>query len=209
MSKTLNIYDQKGAEAGSVKIDDKSIELEKGDNAVHQSVTAYLAGKRAGTASTKTRAQKRGGGAKPYRQKGLGRARSGSIRNPIWVGGGRIFGPKPRSFAQKLNKKTKNLALKRIFSEKIQENDVMVIDKIEFSDHKTKNAQTLLDSLKIENTALLIVENYDKNILTASRNIPGLTVVKVAAVNVYQMLSHDKIIFTKKVLDDFVQTISE
>ena len=132
MSAKIDILDTNGNVTGSYELKDEYIELEKGAQAVHDVVTAYLAGIRAGTASTKTRSEVSGGGAKPFKQKGTGRARAGSNRSPIWRHGGIIFGPKPRSFAKKVNKKVKKLALKRSFSERVKENSVFIVEKFEF-----------------------------------------------------------------------------
>lgn len=208
MSKELKIYDMAGASVGEYALEDKCLEFEKGAQAVHDCVVAILAGERAGTACTKTRSEVRGGGQKPFRQKGLGRARSGSVRNPVWRGGGIIFGPKPRSFAKKVNKKVRKLALKRAFSERVNEEAVMALDKFELADHKTKNAQKVLDSLKIEKSVMLVVDEYNENILRATSNLPECILMKAASVNVYQMLRFNKVIFTKAALDAFVQRIA-
>ncbi len=207
MSKTLDILDMKGASVGEFLIEDKYIELEKGAQAVKDCVVAYLAGLRAGTACTKTKAEVRGGGAKPFKQKGTGRARSGSSRNPIWRGGGIIFGPKPRGYAKKVNKKVNKLALKRSFSEAVDY--VTVVDSIVMPDHKTKNAQALLDNLKITSKkALLIVDAIDENVVKATANIANLTVMKASSVNVYQLVNFKQIIVEKVALENFLNRIA-
>jgi large subunit ribosomal protein L4 len=208
MSKELKIFDMTGASVGEYALEDNCLEFEKGSQAVHDCVVAILAGERAGTASTKTRSDVRGGGQKPFRQKGLGRARAGSTRSPIWRGGGVIFGPKPRSFAKKVNKKVRKLALKRSFTERINEEAVMVLDKFELQDHKTKNAQKVLDALKIEKSVMLVVDEYNENILRATANLPECIMIKASSLNVYQMLRFNKVIFTKAALDAFVQRIA-
>ena len=156
MSNTLDILDCKGARVGEYVIPEGVIELEKGEQAVHDTVVAYLAGQRAGTACTKTRGEVSGGGAKPFRQKGMGRARAGSSRSPVWVGGGTIFGPRPRSFAKKVNKKVLQLALKRALSERIVEGDLVLLDKFELADHKTRNAFAILKNLNVANETVMI-----------------------------------------------------
>ena len=156
MSNTLDILDCKGARVGEYVIPEGVIELEKGEQAVHDAVVAYLAGLRAGTACTKTRGEVSGGGAKPFRQKGTGRARSGSSRSPVWVGGGTIFGPRPRSFAKKVNKKVLQLALKRALSERIVEGDVVVVDAVALPDHKTKNVVAILKNLNLADSTVMM-----------------------------------------------------
>jgi large subunit ribosomal protein L4 len=207
MSKKLQILDCKGASVGDYVLPDNCLELEKGEQAVHEAVVAFLAGQRAGTACTKTRGDVRGGGAKPFRQKGLGRARSGSIRNPIWTGGGTIFGPTPRSFAKKINKKVRKLALKRAFSERVEEGNVIVIDKFEVADHKTKSAKAVFESLKIDRNALLSVPEYEESIICATGNIDNVVLRKALSVNVYELLRFNKLIFTKDALDAFIQRL--
>ncbi len=207
MSKTLDILDMKGASVGEFLIEDKYIELEKGAQAVKDCVVAYLAGIRAGTACTKTKGEVRGGGAKPHKQKGTGRARSGSNRNPIWRGGGIIFGPRPRSFAKKVNKKVNRLALRRSFSEAVDY--VTVLDSVVMSDHKTKTAQALLNTLKITSKkALLLVDNIDENLVKATANIANLTVMKASSVNVYQLVNFKQIIVEKVALENFLNRIA-
>lgn len=203
MSKNIKVLDIKGSSVGEFTLDDKYIETEKGEQAVHDVIIAYLAGIRSGSASTKTRSEVRGGGAKPWRQKGTGRARAGSIRSPIFKGGGVAFGPKPRSYAKKMNKKVRTLALRRAFTECINENKVSVIDNIQLSDRKTKNVVSILKNLNICTTVLLVVKDYDENLLCATGNLPGLLLMKAASVNVYQLLQLDNLIFTKDALEDF------
>lgn len=207
MQKKINIVDIKGANVGDVDIPDACIELEKGDQAVHETVVATLAAQRAGTASTKTRSEVRGSGAKPYKQKGLGRARAGSRKSPIWIGGGRIFGPKPRSFAKRVNKKIRQLALKRTFSERLHSDDIIVIDELMLPDHKTKNVQTILKDLKLDKSVLLIIEDYNDNLLRATGNIQDVLLIKVDSVNAYQLLRFHKIVFTKAAFELFLKRV--
>jgi len=205
MSKTINVYDVKGSAVGEFVLEDQFIELEKGAQAVHDTVIAYQAGLRAGTACTKTKAEVRGGGAKPFKQKGTGRARTGSIRNPIWTGGGTIHGPKPRSFAKKINKKVRALAIKRAFSERVNEESVMVLNELALADCKTKNAKAILDNLKIERKALILVKEYDENAVRAFANIPNALLIQASSVNVYQMLNYTKVIVAEDAMETLVQ----
>lgn len=208
MPKKLNILDCKGAIVGEYAIEDNCLEFEKGAQAVHDVIVAYMAAQRAGTACTKTRSERRGGGAKPFRQKGLGRARSGSSRNPIWRKGGISFGPKPRSYEKHVNKKVRHLAMKRAFTDKLCEDTVMVLKAFEIADNKTKNAQLIFDALNIGKTALMVVKDYEFNMDLATRNLPNILVIKADSVNVYQMLYFDKVIFTQEALDTFVQRLA-
>ena len=198
---SLAIVNEKGAAAGEVTIDESWLEREKGESAVHDTVVAYLATKRAGTAATKNRKLVRGGGAKPWRQKGTGRARAGSNRSPIWRGGGVIFGPQPRSFAKKVNKKVKKLALRRSFAECIDAEKVIVLDKLEVSDIKTKALAALLKSLGAGENALIITDNVSKELFLSARNLPKVDVVNAENLNVYQLLLHKKVIITSAGLE--------
>ena len=208
MSKTLDILDSKGVRVGEYVIPETALELEKGEQAVRDAVVAFLAGQRAGTASTKTRGEVRGGGAKPFRQKGTGRARAGSSRSPIWLGGGVIFGPQPRSYAKKVNKKIATLALKRAFSERIVEGDIVVVDKFDLVDHKTKNAKAILDALKVnERSVLLSVAEFDECTVCATGNLPNVALRKSQSVNVYELLRFNKLVFTKEGLDLFIERL--
>ena len=205
MQNTLDILDCTGARVGEYTIPEGVIELEIGTQAVHDAVVAYLAGTRAGTACTKTRGLVRGGGAKPWRQKGRGGARAGSSRSPVWVGGGTIFGPQPRSFAKKMNKKVLALALKRALSERIAEGDVVVLDKFALPDHKTRSAVAVLKNINVANdTVLLSVPEYEEAAVCATGNLPNLVLRRSATVNVYEMLRFKKLVFTKDALDAFI-----
>ena len=200
----VQIFNKDGGSVGEFIVQDQWIELKKGEQAVQDVVVAYRAGLRAGTASTKTRAMVRGGGAKPWRQKGTGRARAGSSRSPIWVGGGVAFGPHPRDFSKKVNKKVKKLALKRVFSEKLKTSNVHVLDKLDIADYKTKNFASLLDKIGLKSKILVLVKDYTDNILKASSNLPNVLLIKVDSVNVYQMLLCDDVLFTEEAIKDFV-----
>ncbi len=209
MSKTLDILDCNGVRVGEYSIPDDVIELEKGKQAVHDTVVAYLAGQRAGTACTKTRGEVAGGGAKPFRQKGNGRARAGSNRSPVWVGGGTIFGPRPRSFAKKINKKVIRLALRRAFSERIEEGDLTILDKFVLPDHKTRSAVAILKNLKIDyETVMISLPEFDEASICATGNIPNVVLRKADSVNVYEILRFKKLLFTKDAMDAFIQRLS-
>jgi large subunit ribosomal protein L4 len=204
MEKNIQIVSKEGTPVGEFIIEDKWIELEKGEQAVHDVVVAYRAAIRAGTASTKSRSEVKGGGAKPYRQKGTGRARAGTPTSPVWKGGGVAFGPKPRVFYKKVNKKVRQLALKRAFSEKLNEATVHIIDSLEFSDYKTKNAVELMNNLKLNKKVLMVVKDYSENTLLATGNIPNLLLMKAGSVNVYQLLHYTNILFSEEAINEFV-----
>lgn len=208
MAKILDILDCQGAKVGEYQFPDGAFELEKGKQAVHDAVVAFRAGLRAGTAMTKTRGLVRGGGAKPFRQKGMGRARAGSNRSPVWVGGGTIFGPQPRSFAKKVNKKVLTLALKRSLSERIEAGDLIVLDDFKVADHKTKSAAAVFNNLKLaDTTVLLTVGECDETACRAVGNIPYVMMRTADCVNTYDLLRCGKVIFTKDALDAFVERV--
>jgi large subunit ribosomal protein L4 len=156
-----------------------------------------LANRRAGTHSTKTRAEVSGGGRKPWRQKGTGRARAGSIRSPLWRKGGIVFGPKPRSYRYSLPKKARRLALKSVLSAKVAEGNLIVLDSLHFDQPKTKSMVNVLKALNVDNKALVVTAGKDENVIKSSRNIPGISPVEAARVNVYNVLNHEKMVITK------------
>ena len=207
MSKTIDILNMKGEKVGDFEIADQYLEFEKGTQAVHDAVVAFLSELRAGTASTKTRAEVSGSGKKPFKQNGLGRARAGATRNPVWRHGGVAFGPKPRDFSVGINQKVKRLALKRSFSERVNEAAVSVVDPFTFETKKTKDAVTALKAMKADSKVLCIVKDYDENMLCALGNIPTVCLMKAASVNTYQVLWADKLLIGKDALDDLFQRI--
>ena len=209
MSIVIDILNMQGEKVGDYTIDDSSIELEKGAQAVHDAVVGFMAETRAGTASTKTRAEVSGTGKKPFKQKGGGRARAGSTRNPVWRHGGVAFGPKPRDFSIKLNAKVRKLALKRSFSDSLQEKAVVVVDSLNLPDGKTKSFAAVLKALKLENAKLLVsVPDYEENLLRASGNMCNVFTLKADSVNTYHILDSDKILFTKDALDAFIKRLA-
>jgi large subunit ribosomal protein L4 len=208
MSTKIDIVNVKGEKVGDYELADNLLEFEKGTQAVHDAVVAYLAETRSGSACTKTRAEVSGSGKKPFRQKGLGRARAGSIRSPVWRHGGRIFGPKPRDFGFKLNVKVKKLALKRSFSERVKENSIVVLDDLALVDHKTKGFASMLKQLKLGKKVLVSVKEYDEKVLLATGNLPKVVLLKADSVNTYQVLDADKLLFTKDALDAFVKRLA-
>jgi len=193
----LKIQDSKGKSQGELEVKFELIENSKGEQAVHDAVTAYRAAQRSGTACTKTVGEVRGSNKKPWKQKGTGRARAGSVRSPLWPGGGVVFGPKPRDFTKKINKKTRQLALRKALSERLKAGDVLVVDDLKISAPKTKEMVALLAALKLDGTTLIVQPDINKNLLLASRNIPDLTVTTSDNLNTYDVLRPDKLVFTK------------
>ena len=203
MAINLNIKNMQGADTGAtLEIQDLWLEDTKGEQAVKDSVVAFLARMRSGTACTKNRATMTSRSqAKPWRQKGTGRALSGGASSPVWRGCAVAFGPKPRSFAVSINKKVEKLALKRAFTDRVKEGDVIALEKLEFADHKTKNMTALLKALDAGQSALVLVDDYQDNVDLAARNLPNVLVIKGSAVNTYLMLLFKKVIVTPAAME--------
>jgi len=201
MSTSVPILDSGGQEIGIADFDAAWFEREKGEQAVHDTVVAFLAGLRAGTACTKNRARIRGSGAKPWRQKGTGRARAGSVKSPIWRGGGVVFGPAPRSYAKRVNGKVQSLALRRAFTERVDAGDVIVIDELTVAEPKTRCFLELLSAIGAGEDALVLVDEAGGDAQLASRNLPGVELMKAASVNPYWMLLFSKIVVTRAALE--------
>jgi large subunit ribosomal protein L4 len=195
----ISIKNTAGKDQGELEVKFALIENGKGTQAVHDVVTAYRAAQRSGTACTKTAGEVAGTNKKPWRQKGTGRARAGSFQSPLWVGGGVVFGPKPRDFSKKVSKKTKQLALRKALSERLKAGDVIVVDDIKLESPKTKEFVKVINALDIDDGTTLIVSNgeNDKNLLLASRNVVGVTMTTGAELNTYDVLRPDKLLFTK------------
>ncbi|MCG8501895.1 MAG: 50S ribosomal protein L4 [Firmicutes bacterium] len=196
MPKTA-LYDMNGKQVGDIELNDGVFGAEVNKSVLHQVIVNYLANQRQGTQSTKTRAEVRGGGAKPWRQKGTGRARQGSIRAPQWIKGGVALGPKPRSYRYNVNKKVKRVAMKSALSSKVAENDIFVLDQLQFENIKTKEMVKVLGNLNVDTKALVVLPEKDENVIRSARNIPGVTTTLVSTLNVYEILNHDKFIVTK------------
>ena len=202
----FDVVDMNGKKVSEIELSDAVFGITPNEKAVHTAVVNYLANQRQGTAATKTRGLVRGGGRKPWRQKGTGRARSGSIRSPLWVGGGTAFGPQPRSYAFSMPRKARRLAIKSALSAKVQAGELLVMEDIAIAEPKTKTVVNLLDSLKIgDDKALIVVAASDENVEKSSRNIPGVKSITSLGLNVYDILYHDKVLITK----DAVSKIEE
>lgn len=205
----LDILNMKGEKVGVYELPDTALELEKGSQAVKDTVVSFLNACRAGTASTKTRGQVSGGGRKPFKQKGLGRARSGSSRNASWRHGGVAFGPTPRSFATKINAKVRRLALQRSFSESVKNSGVIVVDDVKFESPKTKEAVAAFSALKATGKILCVVADYEENSILATSNLPAVCLMKASAVNTYQVLWADMLVCSKDAMDVIVKRIEK
>lgn len=194
----INIQNTKGESLEEWEIPFGLIEEdEKGLQAVHDTVVAYMASQRSGTACAKTRSEVAGTGKKPWRQKGTGRARAGSFQSPIWRGGGVVFGPRPRDFRKDVNKKTRKLALKKALSERIKSGEVLVVDQINLDKPQTKAVVEILSNLKVDGTALFVMANVDENIQLSARNIPYVEITTSQSLNTYDTLKFDRIVMTK------------
>lgn len=193
----ISIKDTKGKSQGELEVKFALVEDGKGTQAVHDTVVAYRAAQRMGTACTKNVGEVAGTNKKLWRQKGTGRARAGSFQSPLWVGGGVVFGPKPRDFAKKVNSKTKQLALRKALSERLKAGDVVVIDELKLGSPKTKDFVGVLSALELKGTALIVSQAVDKNLSLASRNIPNVTITTSESLNTYDVLRPDKLVFTK------------
>ena len=191
------LYNMEGKQIGDITLNDAIFGQEVNKSVLHQVVVNYLANQRQGTQSTKTRSEVRGGGIKPWRQKGTGRARQGSIRAPQWIKGGIALGPKPRDYSYTLNKKVKRLALKSALSDKVAENEIIVVDEIAMTEIKTKTIVNMLSNLKVDSKALIVTCDNDTNVVKSARNIPGVATAFTGSLNVYEILNHDKLIITK------------
>lgn len=197
---SLTMKSATGKDSGKVDLADEIFGIEPNEPVMHQVVTAQLAARRSGTQSTKTRAEVAGGGAKPWRQKGTGRARQGSIRSPQWRGGGVALGPKPRSYKQKTPKKMVRLALRSALSDRASEGKVIVVDSWSFDAPKTSDAVAILNALGVEGRALVVIESDDKNTWLSFRNIPMVHVISPRELNAYDVLVADYIIFSEATL---------
>lgn len=193
----LTIKDTKGNNQGELDVTFPLVENNKGTQAVHDTVVAHMAAQRSGTACTKTMGEVAGTGKKPWRQKGTGRARAGSFASPLWRGGGVVFGPKPRDFAKKVSRKTRQLALRKALSERLKAGDVLILDDLKLAAPKTKEMQAVLDVLKIDGTALIVAQASDKNLMLASRNLRHVEIATGDTLNTYDVLKPDKLLFTR------------
>ena len=190
----VDVFDIKGKKVSDIELADSVFGIEPNENIVHAVLVNYLANQRQGTQSTKTRAEVRGGGKKPWRQKGTGRARQGSIRAPQWIKGGIALGPKPRSYKYTVNKKERRLAIKSILSSKVLEKELTVVEKLELKEIKTKTMVKALADLKVEGKTLIVLPENNQNVLMSSRNIEGVKTITANNINVFDLLKYTNLI---------------
>lgn len=191
------LLNMEGKEVGKLALNDAVFGIEPSKSAIHTVVVSYLGNQRQGTQSALTRAEVRGGGIKPWRQKGTGRARQGSTRSPQWTGGGVVFAPKPRSYRTSVNKKIKQLAMRSALSAKLSDNEMIFLDNIEVSEVKTKTIAEMLKNLNVTEKALIVLSENNEKVYLSARNIPGVAVSYVGMVNVYELVKYKKIIMVK------------
>ncbi len=193
---SIDVYNIEGKKVSTVDLKEEVFGIEPNETVVHSVLVNYLANQRQGTQSTKTRAEVRGGGKKPWRQKGTGRARQGSIRAPQWIKGGIALGPKPRDYRYRVNKKEKQLAIRSILSSKVAEQDLVVVDKFNLKEIKTKTMADAMKNLKVEDKALIVLSLEDKNAKLSARNLEGVRTTSVDTINVFDLLKYKKLVLT-------------
>jgi large subunit ribosomal protein L4 len=191
------LYNVSGAQVGEIELSDAIFGIEPNKHVLHDAIVMQQASQRQGTHDVKGRSEVRGGGRKPWKQKGTGRARQGSIRSPQWVGGGVVFGPTPRSYAYKLPKKVRRLAIKSALSSKVLGEEIIVLDQLVLDQPKTKDFTNILKNLKVGRKALIVAADYDQNVALSARNIPGVKYVTATGINVLDVIGHDQLIITK------------
>ena len=192
----IDVYNIEGKKVSDLELNESVFGIEPNEKIVHSVLVNYLANQRQGTANTKTRAEVSGGGRKPWRQKGTGRARQGSIRAPQWFKGGIALGPKPRDYSYTLNKKEKRLAIKSVLSSKVLENNLVVVDALSFDEIKTQKMVKALDALKVEGKTLIDLPEKNENVQKSARNIEGVKTSLVNTINVYDLLKYNKLVLT-------------
>ncbi len=200
----VSVLNMEGSEVGKMKLNDAIFGVEINEHLVHQAVVAQLANNRQGTQKAKTRSEVRGGGRKPWRQKGTGHARQGSIRAPQWTGGGVVFAPTPRDYSKKMNKKEKRIALKSVLTSRVEEGKFIVLDELKFDEPKTKEFAKVMENLEADK-ALVVLNDNDTNVVKSAANIPTVKTASTQTINVYDILKYDTVIVTQ----DAVKTIEE
>lgn len=205
---TVTLYNTKGSSVGEVKLNDKIFAAKVKKGVLHSAVLAQLANERQGNASVKGKGEVSGGGRKPWRQKGTGNARHGSIRSPIWKGGGSVFGPRPRDYGIDLNKKQKRLAIKMAFADKLKNEKIVVIDSIKMSKPKTKDFAKILGNLKLADQVLLVMEKGDETVQKSASNLKNVKVITVNNINVHDLIKYDSLLITKEALSKVEEVLA-
>ncbi|MDE6504401.1 MAG: 50S ribosomal protein L4 [Clostridia bacterium] len=206
---SIKVYKMDGTEAGTMKLSDKVFGAEYNEPLIHQAVVTRLANERQGTKSTLTRTEVRGGGRKPWRQKGTGNARQGSIRAPQWIKGGVVFAPKSRDFSKDMNKKAKIAALLSALSKKVADGEIVVVDKLEVKEGKTKEMVAFQNALKLDKSAVIVMDNNDEKVILAARNIQKLSTLPVAQISTYEVVSNAKVVLTKAAVKKIEEVYGE
>ncbi|MDM5152934.1 50S ribosomal protein L4 [Bacillus sp. DX1.1] len=204
----VTVYNQTGSQVGEIELAEAIFGIEPNEAVLFEAVMMQRASLRQGTHKVKTRSEVRGGGRKPWRQKGTGRARQGSIRSPQWRGGGTVFGPTPRSYAYKLPKKVRRLAIKSALATKVVENNIVVLEDLVLNAPKTKDMVAVLKGLTVEKKALIVTADVNEAVELSARNIPGVTVITADGVNVLDVLHHDKLIMTKAAVEKVEEVLA-
>ena len=204
----VTLFDQKGSNVGEIELAESIFGIEPNQSVLFEAIIMQRASLRQGTHKVKNRSEVAGGGRKPWRQKGTGRARQGSIRSPQWRGGGTVFGPTPRSYGYKLPKKVRRLALKSALATKVQEANILVLESLSFEAPKTKEFVAFLNNLSVDTKALIVTDVVDENVALSARNIPGVTVVEAAGLNVLDLASHTKLIITKSAVQKVEEVLA-
>ena len=199
----IKVYNMKGSEVGTMELNDSVFAVEYKEPLIHQAVVTRLANERQGTKSTLTRTEVRGGGIKPWRQKGTGRARQGSIRAPQWIKGGVVFAPKSRDFSKKMNATAKKVALLSALSKKVADGEFIVVDELKVSAPKTKEMAAFAKALNLNKTALVVMDNDDVNVIRAAANLPKLETLPLAQLSTYEVVANNKIVMTKAAVEKF------
>jgi large subunit ribosomal protein L4 len=205
----LTVKNINGKDSGELQVKFPLVEGGKGTQAVHDVVVAHQANQRMGTASTKTMGEVAGSGKKPWRQKGTGRARAGSFASPLWVGGGVVFGPKPRDFGKKVSRKTKQLALRKALTERLNAGDVVVVDDFKLGSPKTKGFIDVLKKLEVTGTALIVAPSVEQNLRLATRNLKKVEVTTADDLNTYQVLRSDKLLFSRPAFEKLEERLTD
>ncbi|MEH7108905.1 MULTISPECIES: 50S ribosomal protein L4 [Bacillaceae] len=202
------LLNQTGSQVGEIELNETVFGIEPNQSVLFEAIVMQRASLRQGSHKVKNRSEVRGGGRKPWRQKGTGRARQGSIRSPQWRGGGIVFGPQPRSYSYKLPKKVRRLAIKSALSSKVLEESILVLDSLAFEAPKTKEFKAVLNGLSVEKKALIVTADLDENVALSARNIPGVTVVTADGINVLDVVNHDKLIITKAAVEKVEEVLA-
>jgi large subunit ribosomal protein L4 len=204
----VTLYNQNGSSNGDIELNESVFGIEPNESVVFDAIVMQRASLRQGSHKVKNRSEVRGGGRKPWRQKGTGRARQGSIRSPQWRGGGIVFGPTPRSYSYKLPKKVRRLAIKSVLSSKVSDNNIVVLEDLSLNTVKTKEIAAILKGLSVEKKALIVTANYNETVALSARNIPGVTVVDADGINVLDVVNHEKLLITKAAVEKVEEVLA-